>query len=301
MFASRRSLAFVVACVSAAFVVTTAATSSIHVGASALEIARLRAHFDSVLGELRAADVSALASSQRLARETLIARLEQYAAAGRFPHNHVRPGRFVPVFRDEHGTLCAMAYLIASTGRADIVDDVARTNNLAYIPELAADARLSAWLDSTGLTVAEAARIQPGYDGGGCCTIGPTPDPDAANAPADRREYFIRSAFASTLSGASLFLNMAPGNTSLTRTRWISGIGFASGAAQLVYGSLALSHSDARRTVGAANIAIGGSTIAASAWRMMHPPKANPPTVSVSVQPFVMTARGVGLLLSARL
>jgi hypothetical protein len=128
------------------------------------EGARLRAHLDSVIGELRARDVSSLGSDQRHARTQLIGTLERYRDAGVFPHNHDFPAARVPYFRDEHGTLCAMAYLVAATGRGDIVEAVAARRNNAYIPELAADARLVAWLDSVGLTVAEAARIQPGYD-----------------------------------------------------------------------------------------------------------------------------------------
>ena len=129
------------------------------------EVSRLRAHFDSVLAELRARDVSSLQPRQKAARASLVRTLAAYRDAGVFPHNHDFPGEYVPYFRDGHGTLCAMAYLVAATRRGDIVDEIARRRNNAYIPELAADARLGAWLDSVGLTVAEAARIQPSYEG----------------------------------------------------------------------------------------------------------------------------------------
>ena len=302
MLSPRRNLAAIVACVAAAFVVTTAATRSTDGSRSSREIARLRAHFDSVLHELRSANVSTLAPAQRAARETLIGRLEQYAAAGRFPHNHVRPGQFVPVFRDEHGTLCAMAYLIASTGRSDIVDDIERSNNLAYIPELAGDARLRAWLDSTGLTAAEAARIQPQYDGGIClCPRGGEPEPQPGVAAAARREYMMGSAFASTVNGAALYFNIASRSAGAGRTRATTALGLVAGTAQVVLGSLALSQSDSRRTVGVANMAIGGGSIGASVWRMMHPPRKSVAAVSVTVQPYVNTTRGAGLLLSTRM
>jgi hypothetical protein len=96
-------------------------------------------------------------------RGHLIAWLEEYRNAGVFPINDRFPGRAVPIFRDSKGTLCAMAYLIDRSGRGDIVDKVAGTRNTAFIPELASDPALVAWLDSAGLTVAEAARIQPEY------------------------------------------------------------------------------------------------------------------------------------------
>jgi hypothetical protein len=157
-----------VACGIAAIVLGTSATRQQdheHAGLLRNEVVRLRAHFDSVLGELSSRDVSNLRSPQQAARAELIRALAGYRDADRFPHNHDFPGERVPYFRDDHGTLCAMAYLVAATGRQDLVDAVAKGRNNAYIPELAADARLSAWLDSVGLTVAEAARIQPTYDG----------------------------------------------------------------------------------------------------------------------------------------
>ena len=69
----------------------------------------------------------------------------------------------MPYFRDGDGALCAMAYLIERSGRPDLVDRIARTRNNAFIAELANDPALRAWLDSVGLSVTEAARIQPTY------------------------------------------------------------------------------------------------------------------------------------------
>jgi hypothetical protein len=127
------------------------------------EVARLRAHFDSVDAELRHAKTLPLTPSQRAARATLIGWLREYRDAGRFPRNDRFSGRAIPYFRDDHGALCAMAYLIERSGRPDLVDRIARTRNNALIAELANDPALRAWLDSVGLHVTEAARIQPTY------------------------------------------------------------------------------------------------------------------------------------------
>jgi hypothetical protein len=260
------------------------------------EVARLRAHFDSVLQELRIRDVSSLSPTQREARGTLILRLERYAAAGRFPHNHVVAGSFVPVFRDEHGTLCAMAYLIASTGRTDIVDDVARTNNLAYLPELAKDERLRVWLDSTGLTVAEAARIQPQYDGGPCFCVGPSPEPQRSASTA----YFVLSGVG---LGANVFVAanaLAPRDMTARALRRISYIGVATGAAQIALGAMAYDLRGTDRAVGIGNIAVGVATIGTSVWRMWHLPAPSVATRSMSFMPIV-APKSAGLMLAARM
>jgi hypothetical protein len=133
-----------------------------------VQIARLQRHFAAVDAELRAADVSHLTAAQRAARTEAIDRLRVYASRAQFPHNHHRADR-TPVFIDEHGTRCAMAHLIEEADGAALVAKVAREQNLAYVPELAADLafqpELVAWLDRNGLSAAEAARIQPAYDG----------------------------------------------------------------------------------------------------------------------------------------
>ena len=128
-----------------------------------LQVARLRAHFDSVDAELRHAKALQFTPSLRTARTTLIGWLQEYRDAGAFPRNDRFPELAMPFFRDGHGALCAMAYLIERSGRRDLVDRVALTRNNAFIAELANDPELRVWLDSVGLTVTEAARIQPTY------------------------------------------------------------------------------------------------------------------------------------------
>jgi hypothetical protein len=131
-----------------------------------LEVARLRAHFDSVDAELRHANALQFTPSQRRARARLIGWLQEYRDAGRFPRNDRFPEMAMPFFRDGHGALCAMAYRIERSGRRDLVDRVALTRNNAFIAELVNDPELRVWLDSVGLSGTEAARIQPTYGPG---------------------------------------------------------------------------------------------------------------------------------------
>lgn len=130
----------------------------------AVEVRRLQAHFDSVDRELVSRNVTSLSSSQRARRAHMASWLREYRNSARFPVNDRFAGP-TPFFRDSNGALCAMAYLIERSGRGDIVNKVAATRNNAYIAELADDPALIAWLDSAGLSVSEAARIQPAYDG----------------------------------------------------------------------------------------------------------------------------------------
>jgi hypothetical protein len=128
------------------------------------EVARIRNHFDSVLTELRVRDVSSLSAAQRANRQTLMVTLAAYRDRGVFPHNYDFPDAAMPYFIDRKtGTLCAVAHLLESTGRRDIVDRVARMNNNVWVAELASDTALATWLDRQGITLAEAARIQVPY------------------------------------------------------------------------------------------------------------------------------------------
>lgn len=91
--------------------------------------------------------------------------LRAYRDAGVFPENRERMHR-QPVFVDGRGTRCAMAHLIESTGQPEdlaLVRWVAQERNLAYIAELADLDGLQRWLEVHGLSVDEAAAIQPAY------------------------------------------------------------------------------------------------------------------------------------------
>jgi hypothetical protein len=127
------------------------------------EVARVRTHLGRVEAELRAADVSHLSMAQRSARAHHIEVLRAYREAGVFPHNHVLDGRYSPVFVDEHGTHCAVGYLIAQSGRKDIVRRIASTRNYATVHQLADEPGLAEWLHDAGISLEEAARIQPEY------------------------------------------------------------------------------------------------------------------------------------------
>jgi hypothetical protein len=120
-----------------------------------LEDARLHAHFDRTLVALSAAP-------SRKRRDAMTRALAAYRARGRFPRNDRFTTR-TPFFIDSNGTRCAMAHLIEASGERALVERIATQANNAYIAELSSDAELLAWLAAHGLSVEEAARIQPNY------------------------------------------------------------------------------------------------------------------------------------------
>jgi hypothetical protein len=149
------------------------------------ERVRIQAHFDSVLGDLRARDLSPLTQTQRARRARLVDALSSYRNAGQFPHNYDRPG-LVPTFIDpKTGVRCAVGHLVTVSGRGDIAERVAATDNHVYVVELAADTAFRHWLNDNGLTLAEAARIQVPYMGESRQVPGNAPaNPNVGNAPA---------------------------------------------------------------------------------------------------------------------
>ena len=155
-----------------AVVATLASASASHAGSAIMnserashesEVARIRVHFDSVLHELRSADVSRLSDAQKATRDERIAMLALYRDRGVFPHNHDFAESWMPYFVDHRGVLCAVAYLLESSGRRDIVDRVAAADNNVWVADLVGDREFESWLEVSGLTLAEAARIQVPY------------------------------------------------------------------------------------------------------------------------------------------
>jgi len=119
-------------------------------------------------------------------------------------------------------TLCAMAYLVDRSGRTDIVDQIAKTRNNALIRELTDDRALVAWLDTSGLSVDEAASIQPTYG-----------------------SYPVVVADQKRVSANYALLSMALGGSSLgslgfnlfTPSRTSGGVGVAAGVATIIAGA----------------------------------------------------------------
>lgn len=231
---------------------------------SAAETERIRAHLERVEAELRARDVSHLSTEQREARSDHLTALREYHEAGVFPHNHYHRGERVPYFVDEHGTLCAMAYLISRSGHDELVERVRASSNNAYIADLSGDAELLAWLEEAGLTVDEAAMIQPAYDGGGCCWV-PAENPNEVTA-----DYAVASVLASGAGGLSLGMNLLP-LAGGDRPRWPSVMGIAAGIAGVGLGLDRLGDPGAPGRLGAANVGIGALSVAVGTWRLLGP------------------------------
>lgn len=218
------------------------------------EIARLRHHFDSVDVELRSRDVSGLTRAQQAKRAQLTGWLREYRDAATFPRNdrfRVPP----PFFRDANGALCAMAYLIDRSGRRDIVDKVAATRNNAYIRELADDPALISWLDGAGLTVTEAARIQPSYG------FFPT---DPANRDKVNKDFALAAV---GLGGASL----ATTAINFMEPSYLSGfLGVIAGTAAIVVGADHLDGNRGTKQVAAATTATGAVSLGAGIYGILE-------------------------------
>ena len=225
--------------------------------ARTVEVRRIRAHFDSVLAEVEARDVAALGASQRDNRRMLLATLSAYRDRGVFPHNYDFPGEAVPYFVDHGtGTLCAVGHLLASSGRRDIVDRVARTDNNVRVAQLAGDTAFTAWLDANGLTLAEAAWIQPKYQG-----------PPLVVATQDRKHTPVAlpvAMGASALAGAWNTFANANGQSSVA-----TAIGFGSGLAAVGLGASYIGRESVPRAMSITTAAVGGLSVALSA-RSLH-------------------------------
>ena len=122
----------------------------------------VRAHLAQVLGVLSDAPTMHLSNEQLVSRKELIAVLADYARQGRFPINYHRLER-IPVFIDEHGTHCAVGYLMQHTGHEAMARRIAAANNYAWVREIA-EPGLAAWQQASGFSLEELKLIQGAYD-----------------------------------------------------------------------------------------------------------------------------------------
>lgn len=126
------------------------------------ETERIRTHLERAESILREGAPQDLLPSQRAARLRTLDALRAYREQGRFPWNDVASIE-TPIFVDDRGTRCAMGHLLDEAGYSDLVEQVRATDNLATVYELASDGALDPYLDALGITVEEAAMIQPSY------------------------------------------------------------------------------------------------------------------------------------------
>lgn len=272
------------AVVLAAIVASVAALSRPSVGRDFAEAerSRLRAHFDSVERELLSRDVSALDASRRAARVSRILELRRYRDRGLFPRNHEVPGRRNPIFVDRYGTHCAVGHLVAATGRTDIVTRVRTTRNTATIHELAGDTALLAWLDENGLTLDEAARIQPSYE------WEPAPPPPEDPSPSLSTSERWASVGAVGVSLTGLLLN-AQARPSTARALF----GLGAGALAVGVGAPHFDERGTSRTVGVTNAVIGAASIGMATYALVKRQRTSETVAqrSLSVEPMVVGGR----------
>jgi hypothetical protein len=223
---------------------------------------RIDQHLESVERELRARDVSHLSPAQRSARVRHLDVLREYRVAGVYPHNHDFPGERVPYFVDEHGTLCAMAYLISRSDGDELVRRVAHARNNARIHELADEPDLVAWLEAAGITLDEAAMIQPMY---GCCLWGPEREPGVDAG------FAVASALTSAAGGVSIGLNLAS-IRSAPGSRWPGVLGIAAGTAGMALGLDRLADGGAYTSLAAATASVGLISTSVGAWNLFRIP-----------------------------
>jgi hypothetical protein len=155
----------------------------------------------------------------------------------------------VPYFVDRGtGVLCAVAHLMASTGRRDIVDRVAAMDNNVWVPALAGDTAFAHWLHDHGLTLAEAARIQVPYEEPGLAT------PDRGGS--------LQAGSVIALGGAvAASLWTAHGNAD-GRSRLGNAFGLIAGTTALGMGAATMTDDRGSSAVGVASMLAG----ATSAW-----------------------------------
>jgi len=259
---------------------------------AAAEQAQIRAHLDSVERELRAKDVATLTPEQWTARLRSLDRLHEYWVRGVFPQNTDFPGERVPYFIDRSGTRCAMAYLIEQSGAGGLVTRVAASHNNARIPELRTDPDLGAWLWRNGITLEEAARIQPAY---GCCPVGAfcialvsqaCPSTTSTSASVG---YRVATGVSVGVDVLSVALNSV--RTGLPRAV-SGGLGLATGMVGVVIGAANFDQSGTRRTLGFLNASAGAASAALGVYRITRKPG---PQARFSLGPWRDARGGAGV------
>jgi len=162
----RSALTLPLACLSLTSLIAAQRTDA-NEPAEAARSSSAREHYERVLREL-VSDQEAPGENAQRARA--LGWLREYVQRGEF--GLAPAGEWVrrPVFVDELGRRCAVAWLLHKAGEDELVAEIASRDNGVWVAELKEDARLTSFLDEHGLSLAEAVRIQ---------LPGSNPPPDA--------------------------------------------------------------------------------------------------------------------------
>ena len=95
-------------------------------------------------------------------RWQVLQHLNRYWRGGKFPDNNFKSLGRQPIFIDERGTYCAVGYLMAATGSAQLARQINQTDRFVRL-EATETPAITAWLKQYQFTQAEAALIQPAY------------------------------------------------------------------------------------------------------------------------------------------
>lgn len=124
--------------------------------------ARIQRHLEQVETELRARPVEHLTPALRAERARNLDRLRASRLAGAFPRNVDFPHRRVPYFIDAGDRECAVGHLVIESGDVELAQRIRATENNALLLDMQTPG-LTAWVERSGLTARECARIQPSY------------------------------------------------------------------------------------------------------------------------------------------
>lgn len=122
----------------------------------------IQTHLGFVLGVLKAAETNHLNKDQLKMRKHLMTVLYDYRLQGNFPINYYCPER-IPVFIDEHGTHCAVGYLMQETGYENLAQQISKTDNYVWVKDLKGEQVLE-WQKLSGFSLEELKLIQGAYD-----------------------------------------------------------------------------------------------------------------------------------------
>lgn len=124
---------------------------------------RIQKHLSMVERILRRRDVADLTATQQANRMALLDTLGKYWETRTFPVNSYHLYR-QPYFIDNHGTACAVGYLMIKSGYSQLAEKIAIENNYVFVEELLKDESVMAWAGEHGFEWEELAWIQPGYE-----------------------------------------------------------------------------------------------------------------------------------------